>query len=270
MIRELLEEIQSSFIVKTGLRLKRAYVAGAGDSFAAALAIEGRTKGRFRAVDPYEAQFYEIDLPLVIVSVSGRTRANIELAKKHKSKTEIFAITSNPDSELARLADEVITIPYRYRPVPGTLSFLMSLSALYSLAGEEIVFSEAPPITMPREPLFIGRGENYGVAYYAALKIYEIFGERALFERLEQFFHATIFVSKNRDVVVLSSGDPREYFEPSFARVHRSGCRDAFCNTIWVIKSIINRMISENWDRAYYLENRDALEFSSKMIYYEK
>ncbi|MGC9148866.1 MAG: SIS domain-containing protein [Sulfolobales archaeon] len=267
MIRELLEEIQSNFVIETPHKLNKAYVAGAGDSFAAALAIEGRTRGRFRAVDPYEAQSYEIDLPLIIVSVSGRTRANIELAKRHKTKTKIYVITSNKESELAKLADELILIPYRYRPVPGTLSFLMSLSALYSLAGEEIKIEYREPITMPKEPIFIGLGENFGIAYYAALKMYEIFGERALYERLELFFHAPIFISRNRDIVILSSGDPREDININFARIHRSGCREAFCNTIWVIRSIINRMVSENWDKAFYQESGDILDFSSRMIY---
>jgi len=267
MIRELLEEIQSNFIVDAPHKLDKAYVAGAGDSFAAALAIEGRTRGRFRAVDPYEAQFYEIDLPLIIVSVSGRTRANIELAKKHRGKTKIYVITSNKESELAKLADELILIPYKYRHVPGTLSFLMSLSALYSLAGEKIEIEYREPIVMPKEPIFLGIGENIRIAYYATLKVYEIFGEKSFYERFELFFHAPIFISRGRNIVILSSGDPRENIEMSFARVFRSGCRNAFCNTIWVIRSIINRMISEGLDKAAFMEDKEILDFSSRMIY---
>lgn len=267
MIREILEDLESDFIVKTDLRLERAYVAGAGDSYAAALAIEGRTRGRFRAIDPYEGVLMNIDLPLVIVSVSGRTRANIELAKRHKSRTEIYVVTAFEDSPLARLADYIIKIPYKPKRIPGVGSFLMSMSALYSLAGEEIDSEESKPITMPREPILLGLRETYGVAYYATLKIAEIFGERSSYERLEQFFHAPVFYSKNRDIVILSTGDPREEFNVRFARVYKSGCKGAFCNTKWVIRSIVNRMIEENWDKAYYLAEEEILKFSSEMIY---
>ncbi|GAY26288.1 SIS domain-containing protein [Desulfurococcaceae archaeon AG1] len=267
MIGEMLVELKEDYIVSVDVKLERAYVAGAGDSYAAALAIEGKSRGRFKALDPYDGLEADLDLPLVIVSVSGRTRANIELARRHKGRVKIYVITADEESPLARLGDVVIKIPYKPRRIPGVRSFLMCLSALYSIAGEEIDSERDRPIIMPREPIFIGRRENYGIAYYAALKIFEIFGERAHYERLEQFFHAPVFGSRGRDLVILSSSDPREEFEAGFARVYRSRCKGAFCNAIWVIESIVNRMISEGWDKAYYLEDEEILRFSSNMIY---
>jgi fructoselysine-6-P-deglycase FrlB-like protein len=265
VIEELKNDLKRDFRVKVDMKLEEAYVAGAGDSYAAALCIEGKTKGRFKAIDPYDD--YIITKPLIIVSISGRTRSNIALAKKVKGKVKLIVITANENSELARLADELVILPLQRKSLPGTISFLMTLSTLYSISGFEPDKEISEPIPLPHNPFFIGKEENFGIAYYAYLKLAEFFGETSNYERLEQFFHAPVFLTRGRNIVIFSSSDQREDFNANFANVVKTKCKGAFCNALWLIKSIIMRMEKEKWDKIYYLEDKEILNFSSLSIY---
>ncbi|AAY80448.1 SIS domain-containing protein [Sulfolobus acidocaldarius] len=272
-IESIERELSSEYLVYSDLKLDRAYVTGAGDSYAVALTVEGKTNGRFRAIDPYEALAYNrLEYPLVIVSVSGKPKSNIRLAEKFKGKTKIYVVTANEESILAKLGDYVITIPYRSKQVvPGTLSFLMSLSAVYSLAGEEVARNEInETVDLSDSPFFVGYRENYGIAYYGMLKFSEIFGYSANAERLEQFLHSPIFSTKGREIVLLSSGDSREDILVNlvnYTKIAKTPCSDAFCNAKVLLRSIVQKMKRENWDRVYFLETKNILDISSKMIY---
>ncbi|BDC18151.1 SIS domain-containing protein [Acidianus sp. HS-5] len=268
IIEDIEEEISQNYTVNTDVRLGEAYVTGAGDSFAASLVIEGKTKGKFRAIDPYDALWMNINKPLIIVSVSGKPKSNISLARKFKGRTKIYVITANPNSELAKLADEVINLPYKpKRVLPGTLSFMMSLSALYKIAGVEEDKGRDKEIILEDKAFFIGKGENYGIAYFAYLKLAEIFGWSSNFERLEQFFHSPIFSSRSREVVVFSSGDEREKTIKKLMNINLTECEGAFCNLRTLLKSLIYTMKSKGWNKIYFLEDKETLNISSTMIY---
>ncbi|MCY0859083.1 MAG: SIS domain-containing protein [Sulfolobaceae archaeon] len=265
-------EIIGDIRVRSEIILDQAYVTGAGDSYAAALVIEGKTGGRFRAIDPHDALYYEIDKPLVLVSVSGRTRSVIELAKRYKGVIHTIAVTANRESELAKNVDFVVEIPYKSQYIlPGIKSFLLSVSALYSIASLEV---EKPVIAkdfvIGRSPFFVGSLGNYGIAYYLMLKMFEIFGEPANAERLELFSHSPIFSTRNRQVVILSSGEPVEEKLASkikYTEVIYTGCKDPICNAVTVLNGIINRMEKEKWNKIYFLEDKEILNISSEMIY---
>ncbi|WP_009989381.1 SIS domain-containing protein, partial [Saccharolobus solfataricus] len=214
-----------------------------------------------------------LDRPLVIVSVSGRPKSNILLATKFKGKTRLYVITANEDSQLARLADYLILIPYKpIIPLPGTLSFLMSLSAVYSLAGEQAdeIKESGRLLNLANNPFFVGHKENYGIAYYAMLKFAEIFGYATNSERFEQFCHSPIFMTANRQIVLFRSDNEREkelINSIDYTDTQATDCSGAFCNSIILIKSIVNKMRKEKWDKIYFLENKKILNISSKMIY---
>lgn len=266
------DEFRQDIRVKSDVILDQAYVTGAGDSYAAALVIEGKTGGKFKAVDPHDALYYEIDRPLILVSVSGKTKSVIELAKRYKGIIHTIAVTANRQSELAKNVDFVVEIPYKSQYVlPGVRSFLLSINALYSIASLDI---EKPTITknftIGKSPFFVGALENYGIAYYAMLKMFEIFGEQSNAERLELFSHSPIFSTRNRQVIILNSGDPLEkrlYSKINFTEVVETECNDPICNAITVMNAIINRMEKEGWNKIYFLEDKEILSVSSEMIY---
>ncbi|EZQ10848.1 MULTISPECIES: SIS domain-containing protein [Acidianus] len=266
------KELNSYSKVSTPSRVEKAYVTGAGDSYAAALSIQGKTNGRFIAIDPYEAMKAQLNMPLIVLSVSGKPKTNIELVKKFKGRTKIIAITANRSSQLATLADETIDLPYRSSiTLPGSLSFLLSLSALYSLAGEEEDEEEPDGVvTLDSSPFFVGSNENYGIAYFAYLKLAEIFGRSSNYERLEQFCHSPIFSTRKRQIFILSSGDKRERDLSEgidFTEVHLTPCMGAFCNAKFIIKAIIETAKKERLEKPFFLSDKKILDLSSKMIY---
>jgi len=268
-------------------RVNEAYVIGAGDSFAAALVIQGVTYGRFKTVDPYEVRFLHVSLkkPYVIVSVSGRTKENILVAKKIRDHGgKVIAVTANPESELARSSDTIVVIDYQKPkyPLPGTLSFTLSVIALYGLAGIEINNFKEMINTRPRklvglEPIFIGTLGGYGVAYYSALKFYEVFGSKARFERTEQFCHATMFsIRENDQVIVYPSENDRRAMElveriknkfnvAVYDRCDRE--TKPLCQILDFQKSLAEYIKELGLKKPYYLIAKDILNISSELIY---
>ena len=267
-------ELKKFSPLETDKRIDSGVVVGAGDSYAAALVVESKTRRKAIALDPYEAINLNVDKPYVIVSISGKTKTNIELAKvKKREGRKVIAITANASSPLAQNSDEIIIVPYKAdTALPGTLSFLLALSALYSLFNLELTedYKRAKPIMLKEQPFFIGQGENYGIAYYATLKMNEIFCEPANYEKLELFPHSPIFSTRKRQIVVLSSKDEREKRLKeliNFTDVSLTECHDAFCNAFSIIHSIAERMRKENWNRICFLDDKQILNISSEMIY---
>src|SRR3989441_5058886 len=77
---------------------------GSGDSYATAVFAQELSRGESVASDPYEllTNIRRVrGKNLVIISVGGRTRTNIELARKAKGISSTLAITANPESPLA-------------------------------------------------------------------------------------------------------------------------------------------------------------------------
>ncbi|QKR00558.1 hypothetical protein GWK48_09360 [Metallosphaera tengchongensis] len=251
-------------------RIEGGVITGSGDSFAACLALEGKSLGRFRCVDPYDLLDWNPPNTLIIVSVSAKPKVYLALVEKLRGKSEIVLVTASENSKLLNLVDRVVKVPYQpAQTLPGTLSFVATLKTLYSLAGIWEEPERGKPMKLGRSPFFVGRGENYGVAYFAYLKMAEIFGEISNAERLEQFLHSPVFSSGGRRVVFLSSGDWREKTieNYNYENFLFSPCKSSLCNAETVVLSIIEEMKQRNWDKIWFLENKNILKFSSDMIY---
>ncbi len=265
--------------------LEEAYVVGSGDSYAAALIIQGVTNNKFIALDPYEAQFsIKPHKVYVVVSVSGKTRENIELAiKVRESGGKVIAITANPKSKLAQKASEIIPIDYSppNLPIPGTLSFTLSLIALYALANLDVNFEKLknPELKALKglEPIFIGTLGGYGVAYYSALKFYEVFGSKARFERTEQFCHATIFSVRENDQVIFypSDNDRRarevaEAISEKYNLVIYDRCEKHMkhlCQIVDFQTSLAEYIKELGLEKPYFTIAKGVLDVSSNLIY---
>src|SRR5437870_9981355 len=75
---------------------------------------------------------------LVIISVSGKTKTNIELARKAKRMArETIAVTANPESPLAKECDQTLQLKYRTIGIvtSGTVRCTSSLLACALLLG---------------------------------------------------------------------------------------------------------------------------------------
>jgi glucosamine 6-phosphate synthetase-like amidotransferase/phosphosugar isomerase protein len=198
---------------------------GAGDSYATAVFAQELSSGQAVSSDPYEL-LKNISIVkgknLIIVSVSGKTQANIDLARRAKKfARKRIAITANNDSSLAKECDESLLLEYGSSGVltAGTISFTCSLIACASLLGQ---LPKTLNVTETLEKaenwgtsqvsigtgsfLFIGSGVNYALSMYGASKVREVLGAKAEADFPEQLGHARLFtVDKRRDTIICIS-----------------------------------------------------------------
>jgi glucosamine--fructose-6-phosphate aminotransferase (isomerizing) len=173
---------------------------------------------------------YARDTLLVAVSVSGegaRTVAAAEAARSAGART--LALTANPESTLGRLAAARLVLAFkaRSRATPHTTDFLTTLLAvaalveslagrrlavldgLPALAAQVVPALEKPCRDLGRELagceryLFLGAGPSFGVAQYAAEKLWEAGGIEAHACELEEFAHGAHFLVTAGDPVVV-------------------------------------------------------------------
>jgi len=199
--------------------------AGSGDSYAAAVFAQELSRGRAVASDPYELM-RNIERTkgknLVIVSVSGKTRANIDLARRAKRfARRRIAITANPDSPLARESDEVFPLRYTRAGTltAGTISFTCNLIACAFLLGQlprtvnaRTTLGKAAHWATSQTSVetgsfvFVGSGVNYALSVYGAAKVREVLGTKAEADYPEQLGHARLFaMDKKRDCIICIS-----------------------------------------------------------------
>ena len=76
------------------------------------------------------------DLVLVTVSASGSTRETVEAARRHRGRSRVLAVTNEPDSPLAGVADHVLPL-HAGREGAGiaTRTFRATVAVLGLLAG---------------------------------------------------------------------------------------------------------------------------------------
>jgi fructoselysine-6-P-deglycase FrlB-like protein len=203
---------------------------GSGDSYAASLFAHHLSRGLSLAADPSDltqAPGVCKDKIIFITSVSGRTRANILLAKRvRRIARRRVAITANPLSPLARECDDIVRLPYKGKETitPGTLSFTLSLLAvasrirrLPSLRNLKLMSARSAEWTKRLESspiadfLFIGSGIGYALAAYGAFKIQEVLGEHAEYMHAEQLGHSKLFsMQKTDNIVCVAAGGDRK------------------------------------------------------------
>ena len=209
------------------LKPSRTIFTGSGDSYSAALFASELTNGISQAFDPYELSkkaWLARGKHIVIISVSGKTKTNIDLATKLRRKARaVVAVTSDLDSPLALKCDYTILLNHRRENVPtaGTSSYTSSLLACGFLLGrlpKEVDVSKTlarawvwakkrakQPI--PTSFTVIGSGLDHAIGYYGALKYSEVLGFPATCQYPEEFGHAYLFSAKKTDTMVCLSSD---------------------------------------------------------------
>lgn len=195
---------------------------GSGDSYATALYAQEVSGGAALASDPYEL-FLKLDRArgkhVILISISGRTKANIELARKLKRVArKRIAVTANADSPLARICDEKIVLRYRTAGTltSGTVSFTASLLAmahileippgrtgLHASMGRAVRWARSLRVPSRGSFYLIGSGVNRALAEYGACKVHEVLGAKADARVPEQFGHAQLFsIDRRKDTIV--------------------------------------------------------------------
>lgn len=270
---------------------------GAGDSYAVALAGFYASRGRCLALDPYSlASVPEIakGLEVYFISISGRTSSNLAAARRVKGIAKrTTALTVVEDSDLAKLTDRMVRLPMSYVPrTPGLLSFSLSLLAVLKMvgAGERCDFSRSfgearkergRLLSSEGTTYFLGNFLAYPVALYAAAKDYELLGNRAHAELLEEFSHLELFSLGKKDAVNAFS-----CFDPSGAAVKltktlKNAGYDAYAvpsrggsemerlfHSVFAAQlSVLDRAVRTGLGRPTFLSAGSRLRTSDLMIY---
>ena len=270
---------------------------GAGDSYAASLCASFLAGPRVAALDPYslaESIAWAKARRVYIISVSGETASNVELARLLRGVAkDIVAITCNPKSRLAAAADDVVELPFKPRgKSPGIASFTLSLAAALKVCGIdsdcdfEAVLSRAGAefkriLVSSRRGVthFAGNNEAFGASVYGVAKIYEFLGGRAQASLLEEFSHMPLFslsASDTVNVIESPGGDKGERLRArlmgggfSSSLIHPGGGR---VERLYLLIFAMQLMASnaakrEGLKAPYFLNAKKKLKISDEMIY---
>jgi len=270
---------------------------GAGDSYAASLCASFMGGPRVLALDPFsltESISWAKGRPVYIVSVSGETRSNIELARALKGVAgRTVAITSNPRSRLAAEVDTVVELPFKQKSKsPGVASFTLSLAAVLKVAGLDLqcdfedAFSRAASvskeirITGTRSVThFTGNNELYAASIYGVAKVYELLGGRAQASLLEEFSHMPLFsLSTSDSVNVIESPKGRKGeqlcerlndggFDSSLIRLEGTRLERLYLLIFAMQMAAIDAAKNKGLEAPYFLGARKKLSISDEMIY---
>ena len=211
----------------------RTVFTGSGDSYAAALFAQELSENRAIGSDPYELMRSTNRVrakSLVLVSVSGKTRTSLELARKaRRVARDRIAITANASSPLAEECDRVVLLDYHRSSVltSGTVSFTTELLACAALLGrlprslsigstyeQSLRWAKSSPVSDRGSILFVGSGVSYPMALYGAAKIHEVLGTKAEVDYSEEMGHSHLFsVDKKHDTIVCLYSDHDKAWE---------------------------------------------------------
>ena len=199
----------------TTAQQKNSIFCGSGDSLAACMLAEAFSGYKVKATDPLDLlknKSIPKENDVYIVSISGRTISNINVAKLARKS---IALTSNPQSKLSQICDKTILLQFPNSDVvtAGSISFLESALTCISLVNNfkvpnvdslfKAALSQSKKIRLQNRIFFLGNMHTYPIAMYAAAKLYEILGFPAYYEKLEQFSHMELFSCKKGDTVVI-------------------------------------------------------------------
>lgn len=215
---------------------------GSGDSLAACMLAEAYSDCRVKAIDPLDLlknKSIAQNNDVYIVSISGRTISNIKIAKMARKS---IAITSNPQSKLAKVCDRTIHLKFPNSDVvtAGSISFLdsaltcISLVKSFKIKNSEKIFAEAvnqaKKVNLGKRNFFLGNLHTYPIALYGAAKLFEILGASAFYERIEQFSHMELFSSQPGDTVFIL--EPKNLHNSQLAKNIKKAGLDVICPPI--------------------------------------
>ncbi|KSW11548.1 hypothetical protein CF15_01545 [Pyrodictium occultum] len=205
---------------------------GAGDSYAAALALEACSRGRARALDPFDAVTTGAleaaagrGCLLLALSVGGRTRSVLEAVEAYRRLGGRVVAVTGPGTPLARLAGSVVQLTYTGLAAGvGAARHLAMLAALAAAMGERVSWPgpAAAGCGALMAGVHAGAAEAYSSALYTVLKLYEAYAMPARSERLEQLVHAPVYAADSV-ALYLSSTAPRGRQEEVLEALREAG-----------------------------------------------
>ena len=314
-IRAMEEEIrsQTNYLSKLDLPgkigLDDCLFIGAGDSYAAALIAVYASNHKIVCCNPIDILVNPEIIKknsyrrIYIVSVSGNTQSNIFAAKiSRRYKIDTTAITSAPNSTLARICDNVIELKYKSAgiPTPGTASFMCSVLCCLSLVRKVDDIKHLGSIytqsckeasnfvnTIPQRVssyIFLGNGILFPISIYGTLKINEVFGLKSFAYQFEEFCHSPLFSIKMNDKIIIFRNDnkydlvrSKEFCDrlsklgfstPFVVDLSKLSLTDSLLkSTFFVQLFVLKQALKKGLKASFFLRNKSLLKLSSDLIY---
>ena len=235
-----------------------------------------------------------------LVSASGTTRATIlaaKVAKKFALRT--IAITTRPESPLAKSSDDLILIRYNHASIPtsGTIGFTASMLCCVSLVctvelskvkkiyNESFALADSLTnykIKRSSSHVFLGNGILFPAALYGSLKMNEVFGVPSVAYSLDEFCHSPIFSIKSNDRIIILGNNVREFSVSKtiinqldkmdvltlYIDCRKRSMMDSLLKSIFFLQLYAVKLALKNRLKdCYFLRNERLLALSSKLIY---
>ena len=202
---------------------------GSGDSFVAGLIVEYLTQKCkcYSPSDLINSRLLE-GKTYCFISVTGKTKANIELARRAKeSGLKTVAVTANENSKLAQVCDQLVplNIIKVKTPTAGFRTFVANVITCLQLLGinppnkfniwhkkaVELSSNLSESMTLPQDTIYVlGNNLLYPLALYTSFQMAEFFGTTAVAHKLEEFCHSPIFgLKKSHDILILGQNEKR-------------------------------------------------------------
>ena len=297
------EDLQKLELPRQQTCIDDCVITGSGDSYVASSIA--------RYVSSYKAKCcHPMDIVLnpaivknrrvYLVSTSGSTKATIlaaKVAKKFALRT--IAITTRPESPLAKSSDDLISVRYKRASIPtsGTIGFTASMLCCVSLVcavelhNVKKIYNESfaladyltnYKIKRSSSHVFLGNGIVFPAALYGSLKMHEVFGIPSLAYSLDEFCHSPIFSIKSNDRIIILGNNVSEFsmsktitnqLEKMEVLTLYINCRkrstiDSLLKSIFFLQLYALKLAVKNRLKdCYFLRNERLLALSSKLIY---
>jgi fructoselysine-6-P-deglycase FrlB-like protein len=269
---------------------------GSGDSYVAGLIAEFLTDYKCRCYSPSDlsnSRFIE-GKTYCFISVTGRTKANIELARRAtKSGMRTIAVTFNQNSKLAEVCKEVVPVNITkvHTPTAGFRTFVANVVTCLHIAGimipkkfemwhkkgVELSLKFLNSTVVPAETLYLlGNNILFAIALYMSMQMAEFFGTTAVAHKLEEFCHSPIFgLKKSNHLWILGQNEEQisrrlgklglylSYFE-----LRNPDILSQLFESIFCVQNLILLLAEKyGYTDLQYVMMKDVLKASSDIIY---
>jgi fructoselysine-6-P-deglycase FrlB-like protein len=271
---------------------------GSGDSYVAGLIAEFLTDHKCKCYSPSDLLNSRLleDKTYCFISVTGKTKANIELARRATELgVKTLAVTFNQDSKLAEVCKEVVPVNITkvHTPTAGFRTFVANVITCLQIAGVrvpskfemwhkkgvELSLKFLNSTVLPAETLYLlGNNILFAIALYTSIQMAEFFGSTAVAYKLEEFCHSPIFgLNKSHCVWVLGQNEEQIRRRLNKLGLHFSyvelSNKDIFTQlfvSIFFVQNLILLLAEKyGYTELQYLTMKDVLKASSDIIYGE-
>jgi fructoselysine-6-P-deglycase FrlB-like protein len=269
---------------------------GSGDSYAAGLVAEFVTDHKCKCYSPsdlFNSKFMD-NKTYCFISVTGRTKANIEIARRAKeSGIKTVAITLDENSNLAQVCSKVIPLKISKvnTPTAGFSTFTANVVTCLQLLGVtlpnkfhywhkkavELSLSVSESVAVSNDLTHVlANNLLYPVALYTSFQMAEFFGSTFTAHKLEEFCHSPIFgLKKSHNLWILGQNE-KIYssrieglgVSTSYIELYNSDVLSQVFQSIFLVQNLM-LLFSERYGytEVQYRLEKDILKVSSDIIY---